>query len=230
MEQLNNPGSDLHLIFFQRFFLSILRAFFKLLYHQFAWIYDWIASIVSLGDWNLWVNSVLPYIEGPKILEIGFGPGHLLLSLHKKGISAIGIDESPQMLKLTQHRIKKSGYTSSLVRGNATILPFSDRSFNQVAMTFPAEFIFNQQTLTEIHRVLVDGGRAIILPLAWITGHTPLQRAAAWINHITGEAPDWDEKYLEPLKNTGFHVDYTMRNFTASKALIVQLSKQQSIY
>ena len=226
MEQLNNPGSDLQLTFFQRFFLSLLHAFFKLLYHQFAWIYDWIASIVSLGDWNLWVNSVLPYIEGPKILEIGFGPGHLLLSLHQKGISAIGIDESSQMLELTQRRIKKSGYTSSLVRGNATILPFSDLSFNQVVMTFPAEYIFNQQTLTEIHRVLVDGGRAIILPVAWITGHTPLQRAAAWINHITGEAPDWDEKYLEPLKNTGFHVDYAMRNFAASKALIIQLRKQ----
>jgi ubiquinone/menaquinone biosynthesis C-methylase UbiE len=167
MEQLDNPGSDLQLNFLQRFFLSFLRAFFKLLYHQFAWIYDWVASVVSLGDWNLWVNSVLPYIEGPKILEIGFGPGHLLLSLLQKGIPAVGIDESLQMLKLTQRRLKKSGYTSHLVRGNATILPFSNGSFNQVVMTFPAEFILNQQTLTEIHRILVDGGKAIILPLAW---------------------------------------------------------------
>jgi ubiquinone/menaquinone biosynthesis C-methylase UbiE len=229
MEQINKPGSDLELTFLQRFFLSLFRAFFKLLYHQFAWTYDWVASVVSLGDWQLWVNSVLRYIEGSKILEIGFGPGHLHLSLHQKYISVVGIDESPQMLNITQRRINQSGYTPNLVRGNATILPFSDGYFNQVVMTFPADFIFNQQTLTEIYRVLADGGKAIILPLAWITGRTPLQRAAALINRLTGEAPDWDERYLELLKNRGFIVDYEMLNFSVSKVLIIQLIKQHTI-
>jgi len=228
MEQINNPGSAPHLTFLQRIFFSFLRAFFSLLYHQLAWTYDWIASIVSLGDWNLWVKSVLPYLDGPKILEIGFGPGHLHLSLHQKGFSVVGIDESLQMLNITQRRIIRSGYTPGLVRGMASILPFSDSSFNQVVMTFPAEFIFNQQTMTEIYRVLVIGGTATILPLAWITGHTPLQRAAAWINHITGEAPDWDEQYLEPLKRFGFIVGYEMIHFTGSKVLLIQLIKQSA--
>ena len=225
MELINSPGSDLHLTFLQHFFLIFLRAFFNLLYHQFAWTYDWIAAIVSLGEWLIWVKSVLPYIEGPKVLEIGFGPGHLQLSLHQKGISVVGIDESPQMVKLTQRRINRSGYNPGLVRGNAYILPFSDSSFNQIVMTFPADFIFNQQTLTEIHRVLVKGGKAIILPLAWITGHRPMQRVAAWIYHVTGEAPDWNEKYLEPLKQLGFIVGYEMTDFTDSKVLIIQLIK-----
>jgi ubiquinone/menaquinone biosynthesis C-methylase UbiE len=225
MEQITSPGSDLHLTFLQRFFLIFLRAFFNLLYHQFAWAYDWIASIVSLGDWLIWVKSVLPYIDGPKVLEIGFGPGHLQLSLHQKGISVVGIDESPQMVKLTQRRINRSGFNPSLVSGNAYILPFSDGSFNQIVMTFPADFIFNQQTLTEIHRVLVKGGKAIILPLAWITGRRPMQRVAAWFNHVTGEAPDWNEKYLEPLEQLGFIVGYEMIDFTDSKVIIIQLIK-----
>jgi ubiquinone/menaquinone biosynthesis C-methylase UbiE len=226
MEQINNPDSELHLTFLQRLFSSLFRAFFKLLYHQLAWTYDWIAAIVSLGDWNLWVKSVLPYLDGPRILEIGFGPGHLHLSLHQNGFSVVGIDESLQMLNITQRRINRSGYTPGLVRGMASILPFSDGSFNQVVMTFPAEFIFNQQTITEIYRILVDGGKAIILPLAWITGHTPLQRATAWLNHITGEAPEWDEQYLEPLKRYGFIAGYEMIQYTGSKVLMIQLIKQ----
>ena len=226
MEQINNPGSEPHLTFLQRLFSSFLRAFFTLLYHQLAWIYDWIASIVSLGDWNLWVKSVLPYLDGPKILEIGFGSGHLQLSLHQNGFSVVGIDESLQMLNITQRRIIRSEYTPGLVRGMASILPFSDGSFNQVVMTFPTEFIFNQQTMTEIYRVLVIGGTAIIIPLAWITGHTPLQRAVAWLNHFTGEAPDWDDKYLEPLERFGFIVGCEMIHFTGSKVLLIQLIKQ----
>jgi ubiquinone/menaquinone biosynthesis C-methylase UbiE len=226
MEQINNPGSEPHLTFLQQLFSSLLRAFFTLLYHQLAWAYDWIASIVSLGDWDLWVKSVLPYMDGPKILEIGFGPGHLHLSLHQNGFSVVGIDESLQMSNITQRRINRSGYTPRLVRGMSSNLPFSDGSFNQVVMTFPAEFIFNQQTITEIYRILVNGGKAIILPLAWITGHTPLQRVAAWLNHITGEAPDWDEQNLEPLKRFGFIAGYEMIQYTGSKVLLIQLIKQ----
>ncbi len=60
---------------------TLLRFFFRLLYHQFAFTYDLVAATVSLGRWKDWVLSVVPFIEGTRILEIGHGPGHLQRAL-----------------------------------------------------------------------------------------------------------------------------------------------------
>jgi ubiquinone/menaquinone biosynthesis C-methylase UbiE len=204
---------------------SILRAFFKLLYHQFAFTYDWVASIVSLGAWQSWVQSVSPYLNGPKTLEIGFGPGHLQACLYQKGISVYGLDESSQMARITHRRMDKLGKSSHLVQGDAQNLPYANESFNQVVMTFPAEFLINPQTFTDIHRVLTKDGVAIIVPYAWITGNKPWERALAWINRITGEAPDWDQRFLEPLNNLGFQVSWKIISFTFSKIILIQLDK-----
>jgi len=225
MEMQNNHSGNPPLTLPIRSLVSFLRVFFKLLYHQFAWAYGWVASIVSLGAWQSWVQSVLPYLDGPRTLEIGFGPGHLQVSLHQKGISAYGLDESSQMAQITRRRINRLDKSSNLVRGHAQTLPYANESFHQVVMTFPAEFILNRQTFTEIHRVLVNGGAAFILPFAWITGRKPLERAVAWLNRITGEAPDWDERTLEPIKNLGFDVSWKMISFSFSKILIIQLNK-----
>jgi ubiquinone/menaquinone biosynthesis C-methylase UbiE len=225
MEKQNNITDIASLPLQKRLVITFLRTFFKLLYHQLSWTYDWVASIVSLGAWQKWVQSVVPYLNGPRTLEIGFGPGHLQTTLIKKGISVFGLDESSQMARIAHRRINKLGEFSNLVRGTSDYLPFTNECFQQVVMTFPAEFIFNQPTFVEINRVLARGGEAVILPLAWITGRKPLQRAVAWFNQITGEAPEWDEKYLEPFKMLGFDVASKMINYSDSKVLIIQLTK-----
>ncbi|OGO64096.1 MAG: hypothetical protein A2029_17085 [Chloroflexi bacterium RBG_19FT_COMBO_47_9] len=219
-------GSGVHSLSLpKRIFIIFLRTFFKLLYHQFAWAYDWVASIVSLGAWQQWVQSILPYLEGPRTLELGFGPGHLQVTLQQKGISVYGLDESSQMGRITHKRLTRLGFHPNLVRGYTQTLPFACECFHQVVMTFPAEYLFSQTTFSEIHRVLIKGGVAVILPLAWITGHKPLERLAAWVNRITGEAPVWDEETLEPLKKLGFNTQWEMINFPTSQVLIIQLSK-----
>jgi SAM-dependent methyltransferase len=225
MEQQNSLIGIPHLSFPKRLLFLVLRIFFKLLYHQFAWAYDWVASVVSLGAWQTWVQSVVPYLDGPRTLELGFGPGHLQVTLIHKGNTVYGLDESLQMNKLARRRLLRLNLPANLVRGNAQTLPFADECFHQVVMTFPAEYILNHLTLLDIHRVLVKGGAAYILPLAWLTGHKPLDRFVAWINRLTGEAPEWDEKYLQPLKTVGFEVTWDMVNLTSSKVLIIKLFK-----
>jgi hypothetical protein len=66
-----------------------------------------------------------------------------------------------------------------------------------------------------------------MLPMAWITGRKPWERLVAWVNHITGEAPEWDEKSLEPLKAIGFQVSWEMLGFKTSKVLIISMRKSQ---
>jgi ubiquinone/menaquinone biosynthesis C-methylase UbiE len=225
MEKPSNLSSVSPIAFPKRALITLLRFFFKLLYHQFAWTYDWVASIVSLGSWQKWVTSVLPSLDGPRTLEIGFGPGHLQVALSHKEITVFGLDESFQMAKVAHERLSKLGLRGNLIRGDAKTLPFSDTCFHQVVMTFPDEYILNPTSLTEIHRVLVNSGVAIMLPLAWITGQKPLERLAAWVNRVAGEAPDWNEKSLEPLKQAGFNISWEFINFDTSKILVIRMLK-----
>jgi ubiquinone/menaquinone biosynthesis C-methylase UbiE len=187
-----------------------LRIFFHLLYHQFAWTYNWVAAGVSLGRWNEWVRSILPYMQEGRILELGYGPGHLQVELLKKGFSAFGLDASPQMSRQAMNRLQKMGFSSKLVRGFAQSLPFEEGTFQTVVATFPSEYIVDPRTLFEIERVLEPGGQVIILALAWITGEKWLERAAGGLFRITGQSPEWEDRFLEPVREAGFlaHVDW----------------------
>ena len=76
-----------------------MRLFFHLLYHSFAWTYDLVASVVSFGRWKGWAKETLKLINGPRVLELGFGPGHLQAGLHAAGMEPFGLDESSQMAR-----------------------------------------------------------------------------------------------------------------------------------
>ncbi len=225
MEIINHVGDLSQLSFLKRLFQIILRTFFKLLYHQFAWAYDGVASIVSLGAWQQWVLSLLPFIEGARTLEVGFGPGHLQVGLYQKGIKSIGLDESRQMGQLARGRLERLGFRPNLIRGIAETLPFADECIHQVVMTFPAEYILQASTFLEIRRVLRKKGIVLLLPVAWITGRKPWERVAAWVNRVTGEAPDWDERALDPLKQAGFEVSWEMVDFASSRIILIRMLK-----
>ena len=187
-----------------------LRIFFHLLYHQFAWTYDWVAAGVSLGRWDEWVKSILPYIQEGRILELGHGPGHLQVELLRMGLKSFGLDASPQMSHQAMNRLQKLGFASKLVRGFAQALPFEEGTFQTVVATFPSEYIVDPRTLIEIERVLEPGGQVIILALAWITGEKWLERAAGGLFRVTGQSPEWEDRFLEPVRDAGFlaHVDW----------------------
>ena len=229
---------------------TLLRFFFKLLYHQFAFTYDLVAGTVSLGRWKDWVMSVLPFIEGTHILEIGFGPGHLQRALLSRGLVAVGIDESAQMARLARHNLTKriasipsvsenhnvpqthqSDYAQiSLLRGLAQHLPFCDHSFDTMVATFPAEYIFELPTLVEAHRVLTGNGRLIILPGASILGRGIRDRFLAWLFRITGETPldlyqILHEKSKRSFTKAGFHVQVQELEIRSSIVFIMIATK-----
>lgn len=223
----NKPLYDSMLIDSMRPIQSILRLFFRLLYHQFAWTYDLVAALVSLGRWQAWVRSVLPYLDG-RILEIGFGPGHLQLALHGRGLPAFGLDESLPMCRQAIRRLRRKGYSSSLSRGLARAIPFQNSSFDCVVSTFPAEYIFEPQTLRQIHRVLVPGGRLVILPAAWITGTGLPDRLAAGLFELTGQAgalaaflPGMESH----IRSAGFAVRHELLEFPGSRVLVLTAKK-----
>ncbi len=210
-----------------RLLLSLLRLFFHLLYHEFAWTYDLVAAAVSLGRWKGWVLTALPHLEG-RVLEIGHGPGHLQMALHERGLPAFGMDESRQMGRQARRRLRRNGFTGQLARGYAQNLPYRSNSFDTVVATFPSEYIFEAQTLKEIRRVLVHGGKLVILPSAWITGNGILDRLAAGLFQVTRQAGAI-EAILPVIKSRllagGFSVRHELVEQAKSRVLVIIGSK-----
>ncbi len=207
----------------------VLRMFFQLLYHEFAFGYDLVSYMVSLGLWKSWIFSTEDYLEGPSILEIGHGPGHLLCSLSKRGFWAAGIDESWQMIHQAKHNFEKANLKIKSVNGSAHSLPYKNNIFNQVVATFPSNFIFNRQALDEIYRVLVPGGLFIVVPTAWITGKIWFHKLAAWLFRITQQSPlltdQFEVFWTSKLNDSGYQVTFKYIHLETSLVLLIIAKK-----
>lgn len=190
----------------KRLLRRFMQFFFSQLYHAFAWTYDIVAWIVSLGRWGKWVGLAVDELTGLHVLELGHGPGHLQAILAEKGFRAIGIDSSRQMGRLASKNIRKAGREIQLVRCQAEQLPFGNEGFNHIIATFPSEYISHKDTISEAYRILQPGGSMVILPAAWITGEKWHERFAAWIFNITEQSKSPDNKILQAFEKAGFSV------------------------
>ncbi len=207
-------------------FTRFLRFFFQWLYHPLAFTYDLVAATVSFGRWNDWVREVLPHVRGTRVLEVGHGPGHLQQSLLDLGLTPVGLDESAQMGRIARARLLKNDYTKiNLVRGLTQSLPFPNGYFDTVLSTFPSEYIFDPQTLSEVWRVLDNGGRLVVLPAAW-----PRNPLLGWLFRVTGQSPSEaleiiQESLKNPFIETGFNVEIQTLDEQSGLLLIVIATK-----
>lgn len=166
---------------------KFLRFSFRLLYNELAWTYDVVSWLVSLGDWRVWQRAALPFVEGPVVLEVGHGPGHMLLALSAAGYQVIGLDLSRQMGQLARHKLQQAGLAASLIHSDVESLPLATAKFNTVLATFPTEYVISPSTLTNVSRVLKANGRFVIVPEGHLTGHTCIHRFIEWLYTITGQ-------------------------------------------
>lgn len=193
--------------------LQIVRLGFRLLYNELAWTYDVVSWVVSLGQWRMWQQSSLPFLVGRRVLELGHGPGHMLLALVEAGYEVVGVDISPNMGRLARRRLLTAGQRPPLVQADVCCLPFS-AVFDSVLATFPTNYIIQPETLAAVRRLLREGGRLVIVPAATLTNTNPLTRFIGWLYQITGQraVPDVDsppvvsnEAYFEAvLRQAGF--------------------------
>ena len=180
-----------------------LRLFFLHFYTSLAWTYDAIAYMVSVGQWNAWVLSARNSVSGFPVLEIGHGPGHLLVGLVPR---AVGADASRQMSRIAQRRLRRTGIQPRLVRARSQELPFRSASFGCLVSTFPAEYILEPASIREAWRVLRAGARLVIVAMAEIRGRGALDRLANWLFRITGQAGEILPEWTEALVQVGFEV------------------------
>ena len=169
---------------------GLVRFGFRLLYNEFAFTYDIVSAVVSMGAWRCWGRAALPFLNaspGDSVLEIAHGTGNLHLDLHAAGYRVVGIDLSPNMGAITQRKLKRAARSSTLIRAQAQALPFKSQQFKSVVSTFPAEFIVAPETLREVHRVLQSGGHFVIVPNAVFTSKGAGAQGLELLYRITGQ-------------------------------------------
>ena len=192
-----------------------------------AWSYDLVAAVVSMGQWQEWIRIVLPYIQGDRVLELGHGPGHLQVNLAQSGKLAFGLDLSQQMGNLARRRLNRKGMIPKLVCARGEQIPIACGELDSVVATFPTEYIFQNETVQEVYRILRPGGHFILLPVAWITGGAWWDRAAAGLFSVTGQAPSWDARILNPANQTRFVTQTQKLHLKRSSVLLVLAKKPE---
>jgi SAM-dependent methyltransferase len=108
-----------------------------------------------------------------RVLEIGCGPGPNLWYLAREGFSAVGLDGSAVALDRARRRFAEDNLTVELHQGDATKLPFADRSFDlvlDVECFYANTEADTSLILDEVYRVLKPGGR--LYSKTFMTGMT----------------------------------------------------------
>jgi ubiquinone/menaquinone biosynthesis C-methylase UbiE len=137
----------------------------ELLYHSFAWAYDFTAWLVSFGCWSQWRLDAVDYLQPGTILEVGFGTGSLLIELTARKLPVIGLEPSLEMQRVARRKINHSHINARRVMARSDAVPFASDTFNNVIATFPSGYIAQGDSLDEIHRVLNECGRLVIVGL-----------------------------------------------------------------
>jgi demethylmenaquinone methyltransferase/2-methoxy-6-polyprenyl-1,4-benzoquinol methylase len=146
--------------------------------------YDRLAEILSFGQNGRWrsamVDRVLP-ADGV-ILDVASGTAGVALQLERRGgAKVVGVDLTEAMLRQGRQRVAAAGKGNriGLVAGRAEQLPFPDRHFDALTVTYLLRYVQDPQaTLTELARVLRPGGIMASLEFAVPAG--PVWGPAWW--------------------------------------------------
>jgi ubiquinone/menaquinone biosynthesis C-methylase UbiE len=109
---------------------------------------------------------------GTRLLEIGCGVGAVLAVLGEEfpGVRLYGVDIEPRQLDYARGHLHRAGIEATLVRADATALPFGDESFDHVWMMWFLEHVSTPiAVLREARRVLVPNGMITAIEVDYST-------------------------------------------------------------
>jgi len=141
------------------------------MFNSIAAKYDFLNHFLSLGIDKLWRRRLVKQLakSNPRqVLDIATGTGDLAIQLakHHKSVNITGVDISENMLNIGREKILKRKLEGriNLKQANSMSLPFADGEFDAAMVAFGVRnFEDLSKGITEIHRVLKNGGSLYVL-------------------------------------------------------------------
>jgi SAM-dependent methyltransferase len=139
------------------------------------------------------------------VLDIACGSGIIsrtVAPLVGPSGQVVGLDASPAMLSVARQAAAADGLDIEWQVGSAQELPFPDRSFDLVLCQHGLQFFPDRfAALTEMHRVLVPGGKVVIVTWRGLDQH-PLFAAFARAvrRHVNATAIETPFSLGDPLQ------------------------------
>ena len=145
---------------------DVKKRFIRHLFNGIVPTYDLLNRVLSLGIDQVWrreVTHLFYPLSGKKILDLCCGTGDLSFMLRNKGAKTVSIDFSRRMI---QKGIEKNALDDFAAVSDASFLPYQDETFQGATIAFGIRNIPDiHPFLLEVSRVLVPGGRFVILEL-----------------------------------------------------------------
>jgi len=162
--------------------------------------------------YELMAKDILSYCGQGSLLDIGTGPGWLLMKLHQQspGMRLIGMDTSPSMVAKARKNMVIAGLSDviEIREGNANRMLFPDRSFDMVVSSGSIHHWKEPvAALNEIYRLLKPGTYALMYDLVSDTPTSVLEdmvrqfgRWKTWLFWLHGfEEPFYSCRNFESL-------------------------------
>ncbi len=127
--------------------------------------------------------SILSYCSQGRLLDVGTGPGWLLVKLHQQSpnLRLTGLDVSPSMVAKARKNIVNAGLSGviEIKEGKAGNMPFAVDSFDAVVSTGSIHHWKDPIAgLNDVYRVLKQGGYALMYDLVSDTPTSVLKATA----------------------------------------------------
>ena len=147
-----------------------------------------------------------------RVLEVAIGTGRNLPHYPAEAV-VTGVELSPAMLDVARRRAAALGRPVTLHEGDAEHLPFDDASFDTVVCALSLCAIPEPRAaIAEMHRVLVPGGRLLLLD--HVRSTWPPIFAAQWLVErftIAAAGEHFTRRPLPEVRRAGFTIVATER-------------------
>ena len=101
-------------------------------------------------------------IRGKTVLDLGCGSGESLVPLARRGAHVIGIDISPELIRLARQRLSGYGLAATLQEGSAYATGLADESVDIVFSMALLHHLELPAARKEIYRILRPGGLFVL--------------------------------------------------------------------
>lgn len=200
------------------------------MFDQISGTYDRVNRAMTLGLDQYWRGQLAKYLpDKPNLylLDCATGTADQILALMNKVPhigQAVGIDLAEAMLSIGQEKIKRTPHASKvqLHAASALELPFPDATFDCATISFGIRNLTDTlRGLQEMHRVLSDGGRALILECSLPKNALLRKFHLFYLRYLLPKIGGW----LSSQKDAYIYLNKTIETFPSGPAFLSLLSE-----